>query len=170
MDGNCWCVCLLSFGVSTQSFLWLMCLWGFLENSFCLLESSVLRLYSSGGGSKEKKDGRRARTSRCLYRRAEKKEEKERERDPPSAISPSLLSLWRSCRWEEAGFLASAVLRSALCSSALELWDSLLPAARRFSCDPERGLPQRLTNFITTFSPTLLNHQLANPQPIQHHQ
>lgn len=150
------------------------CDWCVCEDSLKIPFASSKALHSDcilqGEGAKKKKDGRRARTSRCLYRRAEKKEEKERDREPPSAISPSLLSLWRSCRWEEAGFLASAVLRSALCSSALELWDSLLPAARRFSCDPERGLPQRLTNFITTFSPTLLNHQLANPQPIQHHQ
>lgn len=67
--------------------------------------------------------------------------------------------------------LASAVLRSALCSSVLELWASLLPAVCGFSRDPEHGLPQRLTNFITTFSQLFSGNQpnSRTSQPIQTH-
>lgn len=49
-------------------------------------------------------DGQCARTLRCLHRQAKKKGRKEeRERDPLSVSSPSLLSHWRSCRWAEIG-------------------------------------------------------------------
>lgn len=49
-------------------------------------------------------DSQRARTLTCLHRQAKKKgREEERERDPPSVSSPSLLSHWRSCRWAEIG-------------------------------------------------------------------
>lgn len=94
----------------------------------------------------------------------------ERKRETPSCplasivIPLSLLQVGRN----QCG-LASAVLRSALCSSALELWARLLLAAHRFSRDPEHGLPQRLANVITTFSqlcsekPTLTHQPTANP-------
>ena len=61
--------------------------------------------------------------------------------------------------------LASAALRSALCSSMLELWDGLLPAAHRFSSDPERSLPQRLTKFLSPHFPNFAQETSSTHQP-----
>lgn len=103
-----------------------------------------------------------------------KEKEEEGERDPRLSYVRPLTFIVIPLPIQQVGrnqcALASAVLRSALCSSVLELWASLLPAAQRFSCDPEQGLPQRLTNFITTFSqlrsenqPNSPTHNHANP-------
>ncbi len=82
----------------------------------------------------------------------ERERRRERERPPVCPLAFIVIPLTILQVGRNRCHLASAVLRSALRSSVLELWASLLPAAHRFSCDPEHGLPQRLTNFITTFS------------------
>lgn len=110
------------------------------------------------------RDGQCARTFRCLHRqdkrRGSEEEEKETLVSPPVfiVIPLTVLQVGRN----RCGS-ASAVLRSALCSSVLELWASLLPAAHRFSRDPEHGLPQRLTNFITTFPQLCWENQPDSP-------
>lgn len=125
-----------------------------------------------GGMKGKSRGGQRARTVRCLHRQAKKKErEKEGERPPVCPLAFIVIPLMILQVGRNQCGLASAVLRSALCSSAQELWASLLPAAHRFSCDPEHGLPQRLTNFIHIF-PILLRKPtwLVNPEPIVLHQ
>lgn len=100
-----------------------------------------------------------------------RKGEKKRERDPVCLLAFIVIPLTILQVGRNRCGLASAVRGSALRSSVLELWASLLPAAHRFSCDPEHGLPQRLTNFITTFSQLCSEKptRLTNPQPIQPH-
>lgn len=93
-------------------------------------------------------------------RKGEKKSEWETPASPFAFIVIPLTI--QQVGWNQCG-LASAVLRSALRSSVLELWASLLPVAHRFSRDPEHGLPQRLTNFITTFSQLCTENQPNSP-------
>lgn len=93
-----------------------------------------------------------------------RKGEKKREWETPvSPLASIVIPLTiQQVGWNQCG-LASAVVRSALRSSVLELWASLLPVAHRFSRDPEHGLPQRLTNFITTFSQLCTENQTNLP-------
>lgn len=142
---------------------------GFLENSICYLKSTALLCEQLHSFEEEMKKKLRvcqcARTFRFLYR-PRRKGEKKREWETPvssSSLASIVIPLTiQQVGWNQCG-LASAVVRSALRSSVLELWASLLPMAHRFSRDPEHGLPQRLTNFITTFSQLCRENQTNLP-------
>lgn len=103
---------------------------------------------------RKSRGGQRARTVRCLHRQAKKKgREKEGERPPACPLAFIVIPLMILQVGRNQCGLASAVLRSALCSSVQELWASLLPAAHRFSCDPEHvPPPQEVDKFYPHFS------------------
>lgn len=140
---------------------------GFLENSICYLKSTALLCEQLHSFEEEMKKKLRvcqcARTFRFLYRPRRKGEKKREWETPVSSLASIVIPLTiQQVGWNQCG-LASAVVRSALRSSVLELWASLLPMAHRFSRDPEHGLPQRLTNFITTFSQLCRENQTNLP-------
>lgn len=140
---------------------------GFLENSICYLKSTALLCEQLHSFEEEMKKKLRvcqcARTFRFLYRPRRKGEKKREWETPVSSLASIVIPLTiQQVGWNQCG-LASAVVRSALRSSVLELWASLLPVAHRFSRDPEHGLPQRLTNFITTFSQLWRENQTNLP-------
>lgn len=140
---------------------------GFLENSICYLKSTALLCEQPHSFEEEMKKKLRvcqcARTFRFLYRPRRKGEKKREWETPVSSLASIVIPLTiQQVGWNQCG-LASAVVRSALRSSVLELWASLLPMAHRFSRDPEHGLPQRLTNFITTFSQLCRENQTNLP-------
>lgn len=140
---------------------------GFLENSICYLKSTALLCEQLHSFEEEMKKKLRvcqcARTFRFLYRPRRKGEKKREWETPVSSLASIVIPLTiQQVGWNQCG-LASAVVRSALRSSVLELWASLLPMAHRFSRDPEQGLPQRLTNFITTFSQLCRENQTNLP-------
>lgn len=140
---------------------------GFLENSICYLKSTALlceQLHSFEEEIKKKlRVCRCARTFRFLHRPRRKGEKKREWETPVSPLASIVIPLTiQQVGWNQCG-LASAVVRSALRSSVLELWASLLPVAHRFSRDPEHGLPQGLTNFITTFSQLCRENQTNLP-------
>lgn len=140
---------------------------GFLENSICYLKSTTLLCEQLHSFEEEMKKKLRvcqcARTFRFLYRPRRKGEKKREWETPVSSLASIVIPLTiQQVGWNQCG-LASAVVRSALRSSVLELWASLLPMAHRFSRDPEHGLPQRLTNFITTFSQLCRENQTNLP-------
>lgn len=140
---------------------------GFLENSICYLKSTAPLCEQLHSFEEEMKKKLRvcqcARTFRFLYRPRRKGEKKREWETPVSSLASIVIPLTiQQVGWNQCG-LASAVVRSALRSSVLELWASLLPVAHRFSRDPEHGLPQRLTNFITTFSQLCRENQTNLP-------